>query len=30
VDRLGFQILEYRIQEEKCPKCGSAVDGVDL
>ncbi len=30
VDRLGFQVLANRIQESKCYKCGSPVDGVDL
>ncbi len=30
VDRFGFQITEYRLQEGKCPRCGSPVDGVDL
>jgi pyruvate formate lyase activating enzyme len=30
VDRLGFQILEYQIEGQKCPKCGSPVDGADL
>ena len=30
VDRLGFQILKYQIQEKKCPKCGTEVEGVDL
>jgi pyruvate formate lyase activating enzyme len=30
VDRLGFQVLKYRIVEKKCPKCGMPLDGVDL
>jgi pyruvate formate lyase activating enzyme len=30
VDRLGFQILKYQIQEKKCFKCGTEMDGVDL
>jgi pyruvate formate lyase activating enzyme len=30
VDRLGFQILKYQIQEKKCVKCGTEMDGVDL
>ncbi|NWF53318.1 MAG: AmmeMemoRadiSam system radical SAM enzyme [Syntrophaceae bacterium] len=30
VDRLGFQILEYQIEGQRCPKCGFPVDGVDL
>jgi pyruvate formate lyase activating enzyme len=30
VDRLGFQVLKYRIEEKKCPKCGTEMDGVDL
>jgi pyruvate formate lyase activating enzyme len=30
VDRIGFQILRYQIQEKKCSKCGSPIDGVDL
>jgi pyruvate formate lyase activating enzyme len=30
VDRLGFQILKYQIEEQKCSKCGFPVDGVDL
>jgi len=30
VDRLGFQILKYRLQGNKCYNCGSTIDGVDL
>jgi pyruvate formate lyase activating enzyme len=30
VDRLGFQILKYQVQEKKCCKCGTEIDGVDL
>jgi pyruvate formate lyase activating enzyme len=30
VDRLGFQILKYQVQEKKCSKCGTEMDGVDL
>jgi pyruvate formate lyase activating enzyme len=30
VDRLGFQIVTNRIQEQKCYHCGTPVDGVDL
>lgn len=30
VDRLGFQILKYRVQGNKCYNCGSTIDGVDL
>ncbi len=30
VNRFGFQIRKYQIQEKKCPGCGAAIDGVDL
>lgn len=30
VDRQGFQIVSYRIQERKCSHCGAPIDGVDL
>lgn len=30
VDRFGFDILEYRVKERKCFKCGSIIDGIDL
>jgi pyruvate formate lyase activating enzyme len=30
VDRLGFQILKNQMQEKKCFKCGTEMDGVDL
>ncbi len=30
VDRLGFQILKYQIQTQKCYNCSLMIDGVDL
>jgi pyruvate formate lyase activating enzyme len=30
IDRLGFQIRQYRIVEKRCYNCGTPVDGVDL
>ncbi len=30
IDRLGFQVREYRIVKNRCYNCGTAVDGVDL
>ena len=30
VDRMGFQILKYKIKENRCYNCGTLVEGVDL
>ncbi|MFH1757837.1 MAG: radical SAM protein, partial [Pseudomonadota bacterium] len=30
VDRWGFQIIKYQVKGNKCPNCGSTIDGVDL
>lgn len=30
VERIGFQILSYRIHEGKCPQCGTPVAGLEL
>jgi len=30
VDRMGFQILKYRIKENRCYNCGTLIEGVDL
>lgn len=30
VDRQGFQILKYEIQDKKCPHCGAVIDGIEL
>lgn len=30
IDRLGFQVREYQIVENRCYNCGTVVAGVDL
>jgi pyruvate formate lyase activating enzyme len=30
VDRMGFQILKYKIKENGCYNCGTLIEGVDL
>jgi pyruvate formate lyase activating enzyme len=30
IDRLGFQIRKYQVQEKRCYHCGTVIDGVDL
>ncbi len=30
IDRLGFRIQKYQIQEKRCYNCGTPIDGVDL
>jgi len=30
IHRYGFEILENRIKDSKCPKCGAEIDGVGL
>ncbi len=30
IRRWGFTILEYKIREGKCPKCGAVIDGLGM
>ncbi len=30
IQRNGFQISKYEIQESRCPKCGTVIDGIAL
>lgn len=29
ISRIGFDIIEYRLKNSKCPKCGAVLDGAE-